>query len=150
MPRKGVAAKAKSSKKAGAQTLPRCGLCARTGNLTKTECCDQWICDDEDNYVLFSYARNSCSRNHTRYTLCGFHSNERHRGAWQDCNKCRQSFEAEMYAYYGTNEFNFMKLANPPAFEPTRCTRCNKVVNLGTDAYSVNGANTFCSACFSL
>ena len=41
----------------------RCGLCGKTRNLTKTECCDHWICDDEDKYVMFSYARNSCHRN---------------------------------------------------------------------------------------
>ena len=38
---------------------PRCGLCGKRGGLIQTECCGQWICDDEDNYVLFSYARNS-------------------------------------------------------------------------------------------
>lgn len=27
---------------------PRCGLCGKTKNLTKTECCGNWICDDED------------------------------------------------------------------------------------------------------
>ncbi len=44
-----------------AESNPRCGLCGKTKKLTKTECCDQWICDDEDKYVIFSYARNSCS-----------------------------------------------------------------------------------------
>ena len=42
---------------------PRCGLCGKMANLTKTECCGRWICDDEDKYVLFSYARYSCHRN---------------------------------------------------------------------------------------
>ena len=53
---------------------PRCGLCGKTKNLTKMECCGNWICDDEHKYVMFSYARNSCHRNHLRYTLCGYHS----------------------------------------------------------------------------
>ena len=44
-----------STKKVEAKTpapkaKPRCGLCGKRGNLTKTECCGQWICDDEDNY----------------------------------------------------------------------------------------------------
>jgi SWIM/SEC-C metal-binding protein len=52
---------------------PRCALCGSTTNLIRTECCGQWICDDEKNYELFSYARNSCHRNHRRYTLCGIH-----------------------------------------------------------------------------
>lgn len=48
---------------------PRCGLCGKKGELIKTECCGQWICDDEVDYVPFSYDRNSCSRNHRCYTL---------------------------------------------------------------------------------
>ena len=68
-----MAAKVKSRtlKKKKAEDKPRCGLCGKTRKLTKTECCGQWICDDEEKYVIFSYARNSCSRNHQRYTLCG-------------------------------------------------------------------------------
>jgi hypothetical protein len=57
----------------------RCGLCGKKGKLTRTDCCGQWICDDEDKYVMFSYARNSCHRNHRRYTLCGYH----HTCFWQ-------------------------------------------------------------------
>ena len=38
-----------------------CGLCGRkTKKLTKTFCCDNWICDDVHEYVLFSYDTNSC------------------------------------------------------------------------------------------
>jgi hypothetical protein len=48
---KGAAAKSKR---------PRCGVCGKTGKLKKSSCCGQWICDDEDKYVIFSYARNSC------------------------------------------------------------------------------------------
>jgi hypothetical protein len=48
--------------------------------------------------MMFSYARNSCSRNHQRYTLCCSHFNEGHKGSWQDCKKCRKDFETEMYA----------------------------------------------------
>lgn len=36
---------------------PRCGLCGKTRNLTKTECCGNWICDDYDKYVLFPMPR---------------------------------------------------------------------------------------------
>ena len=83
--------KPKSIAQQGAR--PQCGLCGATSGLTRTDCCGQWICDDEDQYVLFSYARNSCYRNHSRYTLCGFHYNEEHPGKWQDCVECRESFE---------------------------------------------------------
>lgn len=60
--------KSKTSKGRSSDT-PRCGLCGKTKKLTKTECCDNWICDDEDQYRLFSFAHNSCRRNHRRYTL---------------------------------------------------------------------------------
>ena len=133
-------AKRKSSK-------PRCGLCGKTGNLTTTECCKNWICNDQDKYVLFSYARNSCSRNHERFTLCGYHHNEGHAGSWKACEECRTSFKTEMYVWYGTNDYNFEKLENPPAFEPTHCADCGVVINLGEDGYSVLGDVYKCEKC---
>jgi hypothetical protein len=85
MARASTAKRSPSTKRAtakapAAKAKPRCGLCGKRGKLTKTECCDQWICDDTENYVLFSYARNSCARNHGRYTLCAHHYNEGHQG----------------------------------------------------------------------
>lgn len=127
--------------------LPTCGICGKTKNLTKTECCGNWICDDEQNYVMFSYARNSCYRNHRRYTLCGFHHAEGHEGRWQDCAECRGNFETEMYVHYGTNEYNFEKLPNPPAYEPTHCHQCGQVISLGEDGYSISGGDYFCDRC---
>jgi hypothetical protein len=126
---------------------PRCGLCGKTKNLTRTECCGQWICDDEHKYVLFSYARSSCHRNHSRYTLCSFHHNEGHSGDWKACKKCRTGFETEMYVWYGTNEYNFETLENPPRFEPTKCSSCGRVIRLGTDGYSISGEKYFCLNC---
>jgi len=149
MPKASAVAKPRTREKAAASTKPRCGLCGKTSRLTKTECCDRWICDDEANYVLFSYARNSCSRNHRRYTLCGFHFNEGHKRSWQDCKKCRKDIETEMYVHYGTNEFNFEKLADPPPYEPTRCGKCNRVIKLGTEAHSISSKGYTCSDCFS-
>lgn len=124
-----------------------CGLCGSTKNLTRTECCGQWICDDEDQYELFSYARNSCYRNHRRFTLCGGHFEEGHEGTWQDCPKCRQGFETEMYVYYGTNEYNFEKLPNPPAYEPTHCAKCGNVIKLGEGGYSRGRDGYTCMNC---
>ena len=132
------------------QELPsvrRCGLCGATKNLTKTECCGNWICDDEENYVLFSYAQNSCSRNHRRYTLCGTHCTEEHPGRWQDCPKCREDCPTEMYVWYGTNEFNFEKLPNPPAYEPTLCSKCKRRITLSEGGYSQRGDEYLCSKC---
>ena len=84
----------------------KCGLCGKTTKLTKTKCCGQWICNDEGQYVPFSYNRNSCYRNHQRYTLCGYHYAEEHPGDWKTCPKCKDDFkdEIEMYVYNGTNE----------------------------------------------
>ena len=129
------------------QAGPKCGLCGKTKKLVRTECCGNWICDDEHTYVMFSFATNSCMRNHRRYTLCGYHFNEQHEGDWKECAKCRKSFEAEMVAWYGTNEFNFEKLPNPPAFEPKHCTACGKVISLGTDGYMTSGDEYYCERC---
>jgi len=128
--------------------IAKCGLCGKTGNLTKTECCNRWICDDEDQYVLFSFSRNSCYRNHRRYTLCGFHYAESHSGDWQQgCTECEGELETEMYVYYGTNEYNFEKLKNPPQYEPTRCAKCNAVIALGEEGFSIQGGNYYCTKC---
>lgn len=138
----------KSSKKTSRQKAERrCGLCGKTGKLTKTECCGNWICDDEANYQLFSYAHNSCSRNHRRYTLCGGHFSEGHAGDWQTCPKCRQCGETEMYVYFGTNEYNFEVLLDPPAYEPTKCSSCGKVIILSNGGYSSGKDGYTCGKC---
>lgn len=129
---------------------PRCGICGKKGKLVRTECCGNWICDDENEYVPFSFARNSCFRNHRRLTLCGFHDAEGHPGHWKDCPECRKEFVTEMYVWYGTNEYNFEKLDNPPAYEPTRCANCGKVIKLGTDGYSQSGHEYHCERCMDM
>lgn len=136
-----------ADKKPRSSESSRCRLCGKTRKLTKTECCGNWICDDEDSYVLFSYARNSCSRNHRRFTLCGYHHAEEHPGRWMECQKCRGDFETEMYVWYGTNAYNFEKLQNPPAYEPTRCSGCKAVIVLSEDAHSLKGGKYLCEAC---
>ncbi|KPJ78218.1 MAG: hypothetical protein AMK72_10250 [Planctomycetes bacterium SM23_25] len=140
-------AKGRQRRKSVSSTPPRCGLCGKTGRLTRTECCGQWICDDADQYVLFSYARNSCYRNHDRYTLCSFHFNEGHAGRWQDCQECRDEFETEMYVWFGTNEYNFEKLKDPPSYEPTRCSKCGAVIVLSNGGYVQKGGEYFCGRC---
>ncbi len=145
MPQRGKASTRIAPRSASAT---QCGLCGKTRKLTKTECCGNWICDDEGNYVLFSYATNSCSRNHRCYTLCGFHHTEEHPGRWIECKRCRGEIaETEMYVWYGTNEYNFQKLLNPPAYEPTHCSHCKQRIALGEDGYSTKGKQYFCEAC---
>ena len=130
------------------RTAPRvCGLCGKADRLTKTECCHHWICDDEDSYVLFSYARNSCYRNHHHQTLCAYHANEEHEGPWQDCHECRESFPMEMYVWYVTNEYNFEVLKDPPEFEPTVCAGCGKRIVLPEGGYSSFEGKYWCGRC---
>jgi hypothetical protein len=125
----------------------QCGLCGKTKKLIETICCGNWICDDEHLYVMFSYARNSCHRNHDRYTLCGYHYHEHHDGDWRECKKCRKAFDTETYVYYGTNEYNFVKLENPSKYKPTRCAVCDKIIRLGEDGYSQRGKEYYCWTC---
>ncbi len=118
-------------------TIPPCGLCGKSKKLrNKTECCGNWLCGDESEYVMFSYSRDICSRNHRRFTLCGSHHVEEHKGGWKTCKKCRDDFEPEMYVWYGMNEYNFEKLPNPPAFEPTHCSKCGERIVLPDGGYS--------------
>lgn len=143
--------KKKSSAGGEARASKKCGLCGKTRKLVKTPCCDSWICDDEDQYQLFSFATNSCFRNHRRYTLCGYHSCEEHPGPWQTCKRCRKDMddELEMYVWYGTNEYNFETLPDPPAFKPTHCSECGVRIHLGTDGYTQTGDKKYCQQCAS-
>jgi hypothetical protein len=52
-----------------------------------------------------------------------------------------------MYVCYGTNEYNFEKLANPPAYAPTKCATCQSVIRLGEEGYSVKGKEYLCEEC---
>jgi len=138
-------------RKASGTPVKRCGLCGKSGRLTKTACCGKLICDDADKYVLFSYARNSCDRNHRQFTLCGYHHSEEHDGDWKRCSDCRIAFDTEMYVWYGTNEYNFEKLESPPSFEPTLCSSCQLRIDLANDSYTLmpNGDHV-CESCYAL
>ncbi len=96
---------------------------------------------------MFSYARNSCHRNHSRFTLCVFHFNENHPERWQDCPKCRDEIETEMYVYYATNEYNFEVLENPPDYEPTHCNSCGSVIVLADGCYFSSHDGYRCGKC---
>lgn len=126
----------------------KCGLCGKTKKLTKTECCDNWICDDEDKYVIFSYARNSCHRNHDRYTLCAYHFHEGHQEPdWRNCKECITEDGTDMTTWYATNEYNFVKMENPPQYAPTHCKRCNHRIIMGEEGYCVAGDDYYCEPC---
>jgi hypothetical protein len=140
----------KKTKKKTKSEKPRCGLCGATKHLIKTECCGNWICDDEHKYVLFSYATNSCHRNHRRYTLCGSHFSEGHEGDWKTCQECRKGFEPEMVAWYGTNEFNFEKMPDPPRYKPAKCSRCRQTIVLSQGGYARLGEKYLCGNCYNV
>lgn len=139
-----------TTKKSRKSIVPPCGLCGKSRKPRfKTECCSNWICGDESEYVLFSYSRNICSRNHRRFTLCGFHHNEEHPGDWKSCQRCpKEIAKLEMYVWYGTNEYNVEKLPNPPAFKPTRCSVCGDRINLAEGGYSSLRGIYTCDRCF--
>ncbi len=128
---------------------PQCGLCGKRVKLTKTDCCDKWICDDEDTYVMFSYARNSCIRNHRRFTLCGAHETEKHKKDWKSCTLCLKMFPAEMYDWYGSNEYNFEKLETLLPFLPIRCGSCGCMIFMSRDGYCSKSDGTYvCENCY--
>ena len=61
------------------------GLCKKTNQeayisnglgLAKTNCCQNWICNDEHTYKLCDFTLNSCMRNHAKYTICGYHAGD--------------------------------------------------------------------------
>ena len=126
----------------------KCGLCGKKKNLIKTECCGNWICDPaagEKGMVFLK--KSSCWVKHQRSTLCAYHFNEGHEGHWKDCPECREAFDTELYVWYGTNKYNFETLENPPEYEPTKCSGCNKIIELSEDGYSISGGKYFCGRC---
>jgi hypothetical protein len=133
--------------KVSGEEKPRCGLCGKAGKLTRAPCCGHWICADTDKYVPFSYARNSCFTNHSKYTICAAHHAERHDGRWQDCARCLEMMPMEMYVHSATNEYNFEKLENPPPFQLTPCSRCSVGISLAHDVYIMKGKDILCAAC---
>ena len=79
---------------------PRCGLCGKTKTLVQTECCGQWICDDEA-IMSCSPTRRTVVRGITDVTRCApFIIGEGHPGHWRDCkiaaNRSRPKFMSGM------------------------------------------------------
>ena len=123
----------KNNKKSLNLVKNKCGLCGSTKKpLIKTQCCDNWICDDADQYVPFSYETNSCYRNHDRYTVCAFHFHEQHTGKWQNCKRCKDELDKIDYTDFGTNEFNFEVLKNPEKYT-IKCVKCGFTSNSTRD-----------------
>jgi hypothetical protein len=149
----------------------RCGICGKTTKLKKTECCGQWICDDWNPGGLPSCATNSCSRNHARLTLCGYHFTNKHPGDVDSCLLCKKAFEEEIYIYLKTNEYNIrvpgkqskkkqpvkrpvkqpvLSLKAGSSGETDTCSICNGKINLVDDSYTIKGEDYYCVACMPL
>jgi hypothetical protein len=92
----------------------KCGMCGRNTRecfidkqttLTQIECCNNWICFDEDSYHMRLFGKpfryeTSCYRDHYRYSLCFFHFNEKHKAkSYKTCTQCKKEFP-EDYEYY--------------------------------------------------
>jgi len=52
--------------------------------MSLSSCCQNPVCDTQDDYIEFSYSRIHCIRSHDRYTLCGFH------GVEKECEKIKR------------------------------------------------------------
>ena len=62
---------------------------------------------------------------------------------------CKAAFPTEIYVGYGTNEYNFEKLTDPPSYEPTRCNVCNAIIKLNEGGYSQGPKGMLCGKCTS-
>ena len=132
----------------------------------RTECCNKLICDDEDSYVLFSYSREHCSRNHRRYSNCAYHYGEGHEGKWQECERCKEDLTSCLsdgsvnydWAVRAGNHpdhpyrFNFSEDALQFDWEKEvkypSCSSCGKDIDTWMDGYTIKpGGAHLCASC---
>ncbi|GAQ84877.1 hypothetical protein KFL_002100070 [Klebsormidium nitens] len=144
----------KQRKEAG--EVKKCGLCGnRERPLTKTKCCNHWICDDAREYQLFSYDKNCCYRNHKRYTLCASHHDEGHGGDWRTCQTCKDYFQDPWEWWWrGRNfddfrsQYNFEVLPDTIPKPPMpRCSDCNRGIDTRLEAHSLGRTGILCTGC---
>jgi len=75
--------------------------------LVKTRCCNQWICCDTS---FVSYRGGGyCQFPHEHESVCHFHYNDGHSGAWQDCEECREFFGDKEFEYAFRDSNNVSK-----------------------------------------
>lgn len=137
------------------QVRRMCGLCrARKPPFKYTECCRRVVCADEGNYVLMSYGRNSCSRNHNRYTNCSNHNQAGHAGRWQDCAACKNGYDEYDWWTFGSNPPDLAACCNFPddVLQGPRpslplCSGCRRPVDTATEAHSFGATGLCCMAC---
>lgn len=128
-----------------------CGVCGKSdGPLTITECCGNLICDNEDEYVMFSYSRQFCARSHRRYTTCGAHSSEGHSGDWRNCEDCNKG-RGKSKSWYSTNGYNFTpgleKYYPKGQYITEACSTCNKRIATGFEGHGFSATGVVCMGC---
>jgi len=65
---------------------------------------------------MFSYSRDFCGRSHRRYTMCGSHYSEQHRGAgWRQCLSCKAT--SDLDPWYAENGYNVSPRLDRPKGE---------------------------------
>ena len=91
--------------------------------LTRTNCCNNWICNDEHTYKLNTFSLHSCMRNHSKYTICALHYSNNHKGEWKKCQKCIGEYDKNVYNDRCTNKYNF-ETNNAVKKEKIFCCNC--------------------------
>lgn len=129
---------------------PSCGVCGTTKTrIVRTECCGLWLCDNSEEYQLFSYSRAFCARSHSRYTLCGAHYAESHSGDWRSCATCSSAYDSANHMWYAFNGYNFTPGLPQPKGTPWTfpCEVCGVRVAPGFEEYSSGGRGLTCGSC---
>ncbi len=99
------------------------------------------------------YSRIHCARNHRRYTICGSHYTEGHKGKWQNCVKCQREHCA--FPIKGRSHYEWASKAGNPPHLPfkfnfdgdaiefnwdkliyLKCTSCRKKIDTVMDNFS--------------
>lgn len=126
-----------------------CGICGERNNLVRTSCCGNILCDNQEEYVLFSYSRKFCVRSHDRYTMCSFHKSEGHRSEdWRQCNQCKEQLTSETdkegrpaRVWHSTNGYNFTPMLESDyrkgSMITAGCGECGNRVATGFEGYSM-------------
>lgn len=120
-----------------------CGATPDEVNIGFTECCNVPVCDNEEEYEMFSFSRDHCMRSHSRYTACAFHFNEGHTSNdWRTCGQCKNNFEQDGAArsWFSTNGFCVtpgLETSLPQGSYITQpCSKCNGRITPGHDTVS--------------
>eukprot|EP01029_Cantina_marsupialis_P004273 TRINITY_DN1430_c0_g2_i4.p1 TRINITY_DN1430_c0_g2~~TRINITY_DN1430_c0_g2_i4.p1 ORF type:complete len:252 (-),score=47.48 TRINITY_DN1430_c0_g2_i4:595-1350(-) len=129
-----------------------CVICGSKRNLTLTGCCGVPVCNNEDEYEMFSRSRDFCIRNHSRYTLCGYHYGEDHDGDWRECAKCIEEHGCgKAISWYGTNGWNCTPMLEKDIKKDDmlteKCVGCEKRIMTGWEAHSPSVGGVSCQMC---